>query len=185
VDTAVANTAWGQFSSMTDTQGGYHYYYQKNGATVVDIDSTLQNIQINSGSLDSTHTNIALKITQTNLIAGWGIQMSTNLALVNAWQNLTNFTAITNTGIVTFTVPINLAAPMGFFRAIAGLNNTFTVTPPITSLGGVFYPSNTWNLAAITNVMPNFGVWTGNSNGCCLVTISLSNGVVRYLQSLH
>jgi hypothetical protein len=52
-------------------------------------------------------------------------------------------------------------------------------------IGGALYPSNTWNLPAITNAMPNFSVWTGNSNGCCLVTISLSNGVVRYLQTLH
>jgi hypothetical protein len=50
-------------------------------------------------------------------------------------------------------------------------------------VAAMIYPSNTWNLAAITNAMPNFSFWTGNSNGQALVTLSLSNGVVRYLQS--
>jgi hypothetical protein len=52
---------------------------------------------------------------------------------------------------------------------------------------GTIYPSTPWNLAAITNAMTAKGMsfWTGNSNGQALVTLSLSNGVVRYLQSLH
>ena len=68
--------------------------------------------------------------------------------------------------------------------AIQDLNREIT-SQSQPSPGGAVYPSVPWNLAAITNAMPNFGVWTGNSNGCCLVTLSLSNGVVRYLQALH
>ena len=66
--------------------------------------------------------------------------------------------------------------------AIQDLNQKVTVE---SALSGKLYPSNTWNLLAITNAMPNFSIWTGNSNGMALVTISLSNGVVRYLQTLQ
>ena len=185
VDLGIANASFGQFTAVTDTNGGYHYFYQRNGSTVVSMDSTIQTIQINSAGLDGTRTNVALKVNQSALAAGWGIQTSTNLLFINGWQTTTNFSAATNAGIVTFTVPIIPATPMLFFRAIAGQANTFVVTPPVTASGGVYYPSNTWNLFAITNTMPNFGVWQGNSNGCGIVTLSLSNGVVRYLQALR
>jgi len=185
VDLGIANASFGQFAAVTDTNGGYHYFYQRNGSSVVSMDSTIQTIQINSAGLDGTKTNVALKINQSALAAGWGIQTSTNLLLLNGWQTTSNYSAVTNAGIVTFMIPINPSMPMLFFRAISGLANTFVVTPPITASGGMYYPSNTWNLFAITNTMPNFGIWTGNSNGCCQVTLSLSNGVVRILQSLR
>ena len=66
--------------------------------------------------------------------------------------------------------------------AMQDLNQKVTMQE---TLNGRLYPSNTWNLSAITNAMPNFSIWTGNSNGMALVTISLSNGVVRYLQTLQ
>lgn len=42
--------------------------------------------------------------------------------------------------------------------------------------GGIYYLSNTFSLYAITNSMPNFARWVGNSNGT-LVDIYYSNGV--------
>ena len=45
------------------------------------------------------------------------------------------------------------------------------------TVAGTVYPSNTWNLAAITNAMPNYSFWVGNSNGQALVSVYLANGV--------
>jgi hypothetical protein len=50
------------------------------------------------------------------------------------------------------------------------------------TVAGTIYPSNTWNLAAITNAMPNYGFWVGSSNGQALVSVYLANGVALVKQ---
>ena len=48
--------------------------------------------------------------------------------------------------------------------------------------GGFLYPSNVWNLTAVTSGLPNFSYWVGSSNGNALVSVSLSNGTARIKQ---
>ena len=182
VDATVGNASFGQFTGVS-SNSTYHYYFAKNGATLIDMASTLWWIPIQSISLDATGTNLVIAIYQTNLVAGFSLQVTTNITLVNGWQTFTNYSSATNSGLISFTTPASL--PMAFFRAVGNASSSVTIMPPITAIGGMIYPSNTWSLAAITNAMPNFSVWTGSSNGCCIVTLSLSNGVVRYLQALH
>jgi len=176
-DTLFANAIAGQWVASTDTNGLTHYTYSANGVAVADFGSLLGWIQINSSTLDGTGTNITFAITATNLVAGWHIESSTNLALINGWTTWTNYSTNITSGVVTFKVPINPLFTAQFFRARGAGQNGFTVTPPITALGGTIYPSNTWSLASITNVMPNFSFWAGTSNGQALVSIYLSNGV--------
>jgi hypothetical protein len=179
---AGAQNLW---TSYTDTNSVYHSRLVKNGVTVADFATTLNTIPINAFYLDGTGTNLAMEITQTNLTVGWTIQSVTNLLYLNNWTTFTNYTAATNSGIVTFTIPINFTLDTMFFRALGNPMNSFIVTPTITASAGTYYPSNTWSLYNITNGMGNFGFWQGSSNGQALVTLSLSNGVVRYLQSLR
>ncbi len=61
--------------------------------------------------------------------------------------------------------------------------HVYTPTTPAYSTGN-YYLSNTWNLAAITNPMPNKSHWVGDSNGIALVSLYLSNGVV-FIKTLH
>ena len=46
-------------------------------------------------------------------------------------------------------------------RVLASQSSTFTVYPVATFASGTIYPSNTWNLAVITNALPPGGIWTG------------------------
>jgi hypothetical protein len=69
-----------------------------------------------------------------------------------------------------------------FFQQITNLDTQLS-NQPASSLHGIIYPSNTWSLAAVTNPMPNFSFWAGNSNGVALVSLWLSNGV-PYIKQL-
>jgi hypothetical protein len=176
--------AQGLWITTLDTNGVSHSVLTKNGQTLVDMATSLAFVPINSFALDGTGTNAALAIYTTNLTSGWIIESVTNLLYLNSWQTFTNYSMATNTGVVTFTIPINWSLDSQFFRARGNITNLFTVNAPIVATAGTYYPSNSFNLASITNSMGNFGFWTGNSNGQALVTLSLSNGVVRYLQVL-
>jgi len=114
-----------------------------------------------------TITNVNIG-TDSNSIA-WG-KVNANNANFVAWMN-----ALAATNNYLFNLYTNTAPNPSFLN----LSNQ------VNAVGGITYPSNAWNLMTITSALPNFAVWVGNSNGCCLVTLSVSNGVVRYLQSLH
>ncbi len=181
VDMMTANIRDGNFTTYS-ISNIYHLVHLKNGLTTMDISSVTAWIPINGLTLDGTGTNVLIDIYQTNLTSGWFIETSTNLLLVNDWLTYTNYTMTTNTGVVTFKAPINFSEPMRFYRGRGNTTNTFTITPPLTLPAGTIYPSNVWNLATITNVMPNFSFWQGNSNGQALVSVHLSNGVARIKQ---
>jgi hypothetical protein len=134
--------------------------------------------------LDATGTNFLIQLMTTN-ISGFTLQSNTDLGLLNGWQTDTNYTMVSASGTNTITIPINYAVPSTCFRIIKNTASTLTIWPTLSVPSGTLYPSNAWSLASITNAMPNFSFWTGNSNGQALVTLSLSNGVVRYLQILR
>lgn len=181
-DTLFANAFDRNWTSYTATNGVYHFVYSYQNFTVFDISSVTVWIPIQSFSIDGTGTNVLIGIAQTNLTAGYQIQSSTNLALTAGFTTYTNYTMTTNSGVVTFKAPIFFNENARFYRAISSAFNV-----PVAFNSGTFFPSNAWNLTAITNQLAAYGVgkhyWTGSSNGQALVTLSYSNGVVRYIRA--
>jgi hypothetical protein len=127
-------------------------------------------------SFSLSGTNVLMVLNQTNLTTGYTIQSTTNLLNGSAgWMTFTNYTLSTNTGLVTFTMPIKPGESQRFWRALA--SSAFGVNLP----QGTIYPSNTWNYAAITNQMGIGSIWTGNSNGQpVLVSLWKSNAAQCY-----
>jgi hypothetical protein len=180
VDIVAANTVASQWSSFTDSNG-MHYCYQPSGQPLLDLVSTLGWIAINHAALDSTKTNLAFTIYQTNLVAGWQIQSSTNLLLTNGWSAAT-YSAATNSGTVTFTAPLTKTAPQMWFRAIITPSTTINAYAPINAMGGMNFPSNTWVWATVTNGMGNGDFRVRGSNGVALVSVYMWGGAVTIKQ---
>ena len=176
-DVAIANALDGHW--VGGNLGNiYHLTYGHGNGTALDIGSSVLWASNVTATVDGTGTNVAI-IFPTNSLTSWRVVSSTNLTLANGFTTYTNWTASTNTGIVTVLAPINFNEDMRFYSIQGPGSDTFTVNPPIIALGGTIYPSNTWSLATITNAMSNLSFWTGNSNGTALATVHLSNGVVR------
>jgi hypothetical protein len=129
------------------------------------------------GGIDGTGTNITILTPATNLLTGWVLEQCTNISPPVLWLPTSNFTTNISGGVVTFTVPMNRALNAQFFRLRLPSAVTATFSVPATFSAGALYPSNSWSLYAVTNVMANFGYWVGNSNGQALVSVYLSNGV--------
>jgi hypothetical protein len=199
-DTLYANAFNNNFATGYDvTNGVTHFFYSIQNNVLLDIATVAKWVPINSfavgagyfytdpysGQTGFVPTNAILSVAQTNLVGAWQMQDSTNLALVAGFNTFTNYIVATNSGIVSFTITIRRDLNQHWFRVIKNGGSVATVSVPMSVLAGTLYPSNTWNLAAITNAMPNFSVWQGNSNGLALVTLSLSNGIVRTLQVLR
>lgn len=180
----LANSLNGQFVASKDTNFVSHSTLSVAGQTAIDVSYSQLTIA-NTYSLSGT--NILIGVAQTNLVTGWTLQSNTNLALIYNWQIYTNYTTSTSgtPAVVTFTIPILKTTPQYFLVPVGPSRLNVTVTPTLGMLGGANFPSNTWNLFSITNAMKNFGYWQGNSNGSALVTLQLSNGVVRYVQVLQ
>lgn len=161
-----------------------HYSYNRQGVTLLDIQSGYQYVPI--AVSNSGNTNLLLTTYATNLLSGWVVQSTTNLLVPMTMT--TNYTLTTNTGVCTFAIPITMSSPTYFCRIVDLFTNSVQVGAPLvvnaatTQNSGEYYPSNTFNLSAITNTMGNFGFWTGNSNGQALISLFLSNGVVRIKQ---
>ena len=134
------------------------------------------------GKIQYDGTNLYSKGTfvsgDTNTPMAYDVEEITNAAMTNAWQ----WCVLGDTNGLTFA-----GASIAASRSPIGDVPVHSFVPAVALLapGGVVYAPWSWSLAAITNTMPNFGIWQGNSNGSCLVTLSLSNGVVRYLQVLR
>lgn len=102
--------------------------------------------------------------------------LSNNLVLANATNAYQSLEIKTNRDNITTYLTI--------------ANGMTNVSAQIASLqsgaAGQFFRSNTWDLFSVTNALAGFGpgkhYWTGNSNGQALVTLSYSNGVVRYIR---
>ena len=183
VDGLFLNTYDANWSSYT-SNNIFHYVFQKYNKVIVDMTSATAFIPIATNSFDGA--NMLMVIQQTNLTTGYLIESLTDLAFQNSWQTWTNYTLSTNSGAVTFTVPINLSEETRFFRARGQATNTVAFAAPVHFNGGTVWPSNTFNLADITNRLAALGTgkhyWTGSSNGLALITLSYSNGVVRYVR---
>lgn len=175
----------GNWVNSTDTNGVYHTKYQRFNFDVVDMSTATGWIPIATNSFDGV--NMLMVIQQTNLVSGWFIESMTNLIYQSQWATWTNYTLSTNSGAVTFTIPINLTEEARFFRARGSATNSVTFNAPVLFKGGSIWPSNTFSLADITNRMAAYGPGkhyaTVNSNGLALVTLSYSNGVVRWIRA--
>lgn len=129
VDTGLANVTDRNFTTALDTNTmTAHLIYQRSSATIFDIASRTAYVPIKGVSLSGT--NILLEIYQTNLTAGWYIESTTNLALVNSWVMWTNYSLATNTGVVTFTTPILPSEPQRFYRGRGNSTNSVSVNAP-------------------------------------------------------
>lgn len=159
---ALKNTT---FVLSTDTNNVVHYAYYGGGQTMqFDLWYQFSYIPILSLALDgSTFTNVLMDIYQTNLPASFTIQSSTNLNLGSVgFVPFTNYTLSTNSGIVTFTIPIYMSEPMRFWRAISGSKSGITANRPIqANAGAIFYRTNAWTAIEITN-NGGFAPWLSN-----------------------
>ena len=176
VDGVIANSYNNNFSTYLDTNGINHFVYSWQNTLLSDYTGKLTTVPISFLGLDVTGTNIQFNAMQTNLANGFVLQASTNLALVAGFLPTTNFSLSTNTGIVTFTIPINPAAgAMQFFRVVSSSTVTASFQVPLILAQGSLYRSNTWNLTFITNGMKAGDIITVNSNGQKLVDVWMSN----------
>jgi hypothetical protein len=190
-DTVAANAAANNFLNYTATNGEREYYYGPGG---VKIFGMKQSVPVycttsNTTTFTADASNWLLSIPVTNFVAGWQVQFSTDLALDNGFNLFTNYTLTTNTGIATFTIPQAATITnglVGFFRVVSPQAGGVRSYYAHTMDGGTIYPSNSWSLTAITNQLAAYGpgkhYWTGSSNGLALITLSYSNGVVRYVR---
>jgi hypothetical protein len=175
VDTMVANVKDGTFISYTDTNNVFHFVYNRNNFEVFDMFSAMTWVPMKGTSLSGT--NMLIEAYSTNLVNGFTLQSSTNLALVNGFLPFTNYTTNASSGVTTFTIPLNMSETARFFRIISSSGSSSAFYGPVAFNGGTLYPSNTWSLATITNGMRNGDIITVNSNGLKLVDVWLSNSV--------
>jgi len=153
VDGQFFNAFDANWSFSTDTNGVNHLSYMYQNLTPFDIASDFNWLPILSnkptgfqcvatnwtGSVNVytwIPTNEVIYAAQTNLIAGWSLQSSTNLGYKWGFSLYTNYTATTNAGVVGFQVPI-IAEPQRFFRLATPPTNSMTVSMPATFKGAV------------------------------------------------
>ena len=178
----------------TDAGGTNHYSLTLNGNLGADFTWTIVYAQVKdsygSGLLEYSPgvfgpTNFVIELYNTNLTAGWTIQSGTDLAL--PFTNWTTFTTNISGGVTTITIPMNQSEPARFFAVLNSSSLGARIVLPLVLDNGNIWPSNTWNLAVITNRLALLGpgkhYTTVSSNGLALVTLSYSNGVVRYVRS--
>lgn len=130
-------------TTLDSTNNINHYTYSFQGIPGLDIGTKLdyaQGISLapgagftyvlpSSGQVMFQVTNVVISIAQTNLLAGWQFQTSTNLELAAGFTTSTNYLMATNSGIVTFTVTIDPAIAALFFRIV------YPGTPVVTIPG--------------------------------------------------
>jgi hypothetical protein len=196
VDAAVANTL-SPFLAWNDTSNVFHVSLSRNNQTIIDITAAGAWIHIDGFVTDGTGTNGLLTIAQTNFVAGWNIQSSTNLALVNGWTTFTNYTMSTNSGEVTFKIPYNFNIQAQFYRAMSPGTNSVTVSgapvtvsgAPVTVSGAPVTGGGVLQLYATTNTptIADLGNQAGGrlwfSNGFFYVTGS-TNGTTTYTKGV-
>jgi len=116
VDAAIAFAINSAFNLGTDSQGISHYKYSVMGSEVVDLVGVFKSVQI-TGCVSDGLGNVVLSIPVTNLVAGWQLQTTTNIALGGpGFTTFTNYAAVTNTGVLNLTVA--MTQPQLFFRGI-------------------------------------------------------------------
>ena len=124
VDTAIASANASLFQASTDTNNVKHYSYSAGGSTIFDMAN--QQVFIGLG-FSVSGTNLIVKAAQTNLTAGYTMQMSTNLTLSpnNGFTTFTNILGFsTNSGIVSFTNAIKSSIPTAFYRILSSSSSS-------------------------------------------------------------
>ena len=127
-------------------------------------------------------TNVVPKLNaNNNNFVGWLNSIGTNLTALNSytnWGGSTNSSGgITNFVLTATNLPAGSAATVTNTGTTGGIAY-YTIGIPAGSngvAGGTIYPSNTWNLAVITNGMMAGDIITVNSNGLKLVDVWMSN----------
>ena len=85
--------------------------------------------------------------------------------------------AVTNGTEVIITVAIEPGDPQRFVDILTYSRMSMQFDIPTAFAAGTLYPSNTWNLASITNGLRAGDIITVNSNGLKLVDVWMSNSV--------
>lgn len=189
-ETFALNVAANNFLTYTATNGEREYYYGPGGVKIFGMKQSVPIYCTSSNTIFSADaSNWLLSIPVTNFVSGWQLQFSPDIALDNGFNLFTNYTLTTNTGWATFTIPQAATITnglVGFFRIVSPQAGGVTSYYAHTMTRGTVWPSNTFNLVEITNQLAALGpgkhYWTGSSNGLALVTLSYSNGVVRYVR---
>lgn len=122
--------------TSADTNANTHCSYGFNGFTVADLASSTTWIHIDGLAADGTGTNLVLTINQTNLVPGWAIHGATNLLTPpGGWLVFTNYMVATNSGELSFTIPINFTLPAQFFLAEGTGSNWVSLAAPVNVAG--------------------------------------------------
>lgn len=118
---------------------------------------------------------IDLSTPKTNAVGSSGFTISIlGAGITNQPYSITNPANITSGDtIVAGFGKVNT----NFYQLDARVNTVSNDLAQFKATNLVIWPSNTWNLAAVTNAMPNFSFKLANSNGQELVRLYLSNGV--------
>ena len=85
-----------------------------------------------------------------------------------------------NTNTATITNQLAKIVSGESFTNLAITNPITLISPPVLRYGAIYY-SNAWSLSYITNQMPNYSIWIGNSNGQDVVQLWKSNENAYYL----
>lgn len=142
VDTAIASANASLFQASTDTNNVKHYSYSAGGSTIFDMAN--QQVFIGLG-FSVSGTNLIVKAAQTNLTAGYTMQMSTNVTLSpnNGFTTFTNILGFsTNSGIVSFTNAIKSSIPTAFYRILSSSSSSSSAFYVPVSLPYVVFGTN-------------------------------------------
>ena len=148
---------------------GTSYFYGPNSARVFELQAALLTYSTNL-SISLVNTNWVLTISATNFVAGWQLQFSPALELLNGFQLFTSYTLVTNTGIATFTVPLSATpSPNGFFRIVspqtAGALSYWPLQMPYAYFGtNGNYPTLTVTHSTNTTYGYGSGLLTADTN---------------------
>jgi hypothetical protein len=194
VDGSVAGCV-SPFSTMTGTNSIFHLLYAHDNQTLIDVQSSGNWIHIDSFNFGAGYTdesgvfhptNALLGVTATNLGNGFIVQSSTNLALANGWNTITNWTVSMNSGEAIFTLPVDVTLEMQFFRVEGSQTNNIILAAPVTLNGQgsvlqIYAQTNTPMIADLGN-QRGLRLWA--SNGVFWITGS-TNGTTTYTRQIE
>lgn len=126
--------------------------FSQNGVVVWQTTSTQPMLPV---AYARSGTNILISTPQTNLVAGWQLTVSTNLAIQYSFVTTTNYLLSTNSGIVTFTIRIDPTVPIYLFKLVgSGINSSTAFYVPV-QMPEAYFVTNT--ITASTNSTFGYG----------------------------
>ena len=175
-DTAIAIALNGQMTTYTTTNdNAFHTDLKVSGERVFGVTAKTDWAYI-AQSYDGSSVVIAWPL--TNFSSGYNFMSASNLDLgMLGFTTFTNYTVATNGSVVEFTVPVSPGDPQRYFQIKTYSSRSMQFDIPTGFAAGTIYPSNTWNLASITNGLRPGDIVTVNSNGLKLVDVWMSNSV--------